>query len=264
MAYQSSNQPYGNLKQQMQPYFSIPQHCWLLQQPHDSGYADGDEDLFAQAFKSFEPAMSMTNAWAGMRNTSALSVSSSAASSPFEYADSLVQPSRDWRPYETNYNATYSLDGSPYDLSSYDGASDCMVSAPTSQAQSVTQYIGLPVQAESPLPALLPSLMDDYLSLKDSPEPSVAGRPRQREHHTAVEQRYRKNLNQQFGNLRSVIPNIQTTQPQRGGQPAKPSKSEVLSGAVDYIRQLEEEVRRLKGATEDGTDQSRKRARTMG
>lgn len=267
----SSFVPPHNNKQQVQAYLQIPQQRWLLQQPHDSGYADGDEDLFAQAFKSYETDMRTIDQWvAESQNTPALSAPST-TSSPFEYADSLVLPSEEWQPYDT-LSTGYYLDRPTYDMASYQGDLTCMKAASIGQPSITAHDLYQPCNALSQppalqlvlqtalQPALQPSLMEDTYSLPESP---FAGRPRQREHHTAVEQRYRKNLNQQFANLRLAVPEIQTSQPQRAGQAAKPSKCEVLIGAVDYIKRLEEENRRLRGI--DGKDEaSRKRARTMG
>lgn len=240
-------------KQQFQSYLEMPQQHWLLQQPHiDSGYAEGGEDLFAQAFKSYEPNMQSIDQWVmEAQPTPALSHSSSTPS-PFEYADSLVVPSRQWHPYETTFSTSYCLDGPTHTVPTYESNFTYMSSPPTMSKQDQEDL--------SQPPVLQPSLMEDSCSPAESP---MIDRPRQREHHTAVEQRYRKNLNDQFTNLRSAIPNIHTSQPQRGGQPAKPSKSEVLAAAADYIKQLEGENRKLKALAQDEADASRKRARTM-
>jgi hypothetical protein len=75
-------------------------------------------------------------------------------------------------------------------------------------------------------------------------------RQRKRIPHTAVERRYRENLNLHLENLRCAVPNLQASQRRRSSDindPLKPSKCEVLVGAVEYIKRLELEVARLKG-----------------
>ncbi|KAL1311829.1 hypothetical protein AAFC00_001904 [Neodothiora populina] len=242
-------------KHQVQPYLSIQQQCWLLQQPCDSGYAEGNDDLFSQAFKSYEANMQSINQWViAAQNTPALTNSSSAPS-PFEYADSLVLPPKQWQPYEASYSTAYCLDGpAAYNSPHYHKSEGSEGSTPYSQdfCQS-----SMPTE----MPALQPTPMEECVSTTGA---SSVSQPRQREHHTAVEQRYRKNLNDQFNSLRLAVPDIQTSQPQRAGQPARPSKCEVLAGAVDYIKRLEDEVRALKiNLTGDENEASRKRARTM-
>lgn len=75
------------------------------------------------------------------------------------------------------------------------------------------------------------------------------GRQRKRIPHTAVERRYRENLNLHLEKLRSAVPNLQAAHRRRSSDindPMKPSKCEVLMGAVDYIKRLEREVERMK------------------
>lgn len=75
------------------------------------------------------------------------------------------------------------------------------------------------------------------------------GRPRKRIPHTAVERRYRENLNAHLEKLRAAVPNLTAAQRRKsneGADPMKPSKCEVLMGAVDYIKRLEAENERLK------------------
>ncbi|KAL1306445.1 hypothetical protein AAFC00_005144 [Neodothiora populina] len=75
------------------------------------------------------------------------------------------------------------------------------------------------------------------------------GRPRKRIPHTAVERRYRENLNAHLEKLRSAVPNLTAAQRRKatdGADPMKPSKCEVLIGAVEYIKRLEDENERLK------------------
>lgn len=74
-------------------------------------------------------------------------------------------------------------------------------------------------------------------------------RPRKRIPHTAVERRYRENLNAHLEKLRAAVPNITSAQRRKsseGADPMKPSKCEVLLGAVEYIQHLEQENCRLK------------------
>lgn len=248
-------------QQQPASFLSFQQQCWLLQQPCDSGYVEGDNDLFAQAFKQHD--MKSIDAW--VMDTSNTPELSHAATSPFEYADSLVLPPKQLQPYETSYTTSYSLDGpAAYNVPHYNHkyASSVSSGSMVGYPQTTSQHIYRPSKefTQAQAPTLQPSLMEDSASVADM---DVVSKPRQREHHTAVEQRYRKNLNEQFNNLRSAVPDIQTSQPQRAGQPAKPSKCEVLAGAVDYIRRLEEENQRLKAFAQEGVEASRKRARTM-
>ncbi|GAB7353391.1 hypothetical protein MBLNU459_g3866t2 [Dothideomycetes sp. NU459] len=75
------------------------------------------------------------------------------------------------------------------------------------------------------------------------------GRPRKRIPHTAVERRYRENLNMHLEKLRTAVPNLQAAQRRRshdGTDALRPSKCEVLIGAVGYIKSLENENERLK------------------
>lgn len=84
------------------------------------------------------------------------------------------------------------------------------------------------------------------------PGPKTApsrGRPRKRIPHTAVERRYRENLNAHLEKLRAAVPNLTAAQRRKstdGADPMKPSKCEVLMGAVEYIKRLEAENDRLK------------------
>lgn len=75
------------------------------------------------------------------------------------------------------------------------------------------------------------------------------GRNRKRIPHTAVERRYRENLNSQLEKLRHAVPHVQAAQRRRASDindPMKPSKCEVLVGALDYIKKLEAENKELK------------------
>lgn len=74
-------------------------------------------------------------------------------------------------------------------------------------------------------------------------------RTRKRIPHTAVERRYRENLNAHLEKLRTAVPNLQAAQRRRSSDhadPLKASKCEVLMGAVVYIKNLEDENERLK------------------
>jgi hypothetical protein len=69
-------------------------------------------------------------------------------------------------------------------------------------------------------------------------------RGRKRIPHTAVERRYRENLNLHLDNLRHAVPHVQAAQRRRASDvndPMKPSKCEVLVGALEYIQRLENE-----------------------
>ena len=75
------------------------------------------------------------------------------------------------------------------------------------------------------------------------------GRNRKRIPHTAVERRYRENLNSQLERLRHAVPHVQAAQRRRASDindPMKPSKCEVLVGALEYIKKLESENKELK------------------
>lgn len=74
-------------------------------------------------------------------------------------------------------------------------------------------------------------------------------RGRKRIPHTAVERRYRENLNLHLENLRRAVPHVQAAQRRRASDvndPMKPSKCEVLLGALEYIKRLESENKALK------------------
>lgn len=81
----------------------------------------------------------------------------------------------------------------------------------------------------------------------------VRGRPKQRIPHTTVERRYRENLNAKIKQLQQAVPMLNTTTSTKrsladmddGIDLPKPSKCEILTGAVDYITLLELENARL-------------------
>jgi len=93
---------------------------------------------------------------------------------------------------------------------------------------------------------------DDFQDIKSSS--TRGGRKRQRIPHTAVERRYRENLNAHLERLRQTVPNLASRQTQgtsSTGQPtiiesAKPSKCEILNGAIEHIGVLDRENQTLK------------------
>lgn len=234
---------------------------WLLQQPRDSGYNSDENDLFAQAFNAHQPVQMikcLSSASDAATTPPLCHNASSVASqdSPFQYADSLCVPSEQWQPYDTASYPTFMFNGGMETMPALYNNLESMLPAcdPTFNLQAYPQAQQQLVQSPS---SITPS---NTLPMVQEPA-SPHGQASQRLPHTAVEQRYRRNLNLQFGKLRQAVPDIQTSQPQRGGNPAKPSKCEVLMGACDYIKQLEEENRRLKEATAGSTNTQRKRAR---
>lgn len=81
---------------------------------------------------------------------------------------------------------------------------------------------------------------------------SLCARTRKRIPHTAVEKRYRENLNQNLEKLRRAVPNLHAAQRRKSSDHSdalKPSKCEVLIGAVSYIKHLESENDCLKKKT---------------
>lgn len=96
--------------------------------------------------------------------------------------------------------------------------------------------------------ALKPSSDDDDEYIPN--EPSNRGRKRQRIPHTAVERRYRENLNAHLDKLRQTVPALARRGVEgakgEGGQGVKPSKCEVLNGAIEHIGALNKEVNDLK------------------
>ena len=89
----------------------------------------------------------------------------------------------------------------------------------------------------------------DYFPAEDA---SKRGRKRQRIPHTAVERRYRENLNAHLEKLRQTVPTLASRNVAGAGkgadraEGAKPSKCEILSGAIDYIGTTERENTSLK------------------
>ena len=81
-------------------------------------------------------------------------------------------------------------------------------------------------------------------------DPAKRGRKRQRIPHTAVERRYRENLNAHLDKLRQAVPTLASRNvPGKGadrGEGAKPSKCEILSGAIEHIGSIDRENVALK------------------
>ncbi|KAI5210473.1 hypothetical protein E4T39_00043 [Aureobasidium subglaciale] len=93
------------------------------------------------------------------------------------------------------------------------------------------------------------SLENPPASIQRQPAKEGRGRTRKRIPHTAVERRYRENLNTQLENLRCALPKLQAAhrrRPSDPNDPMKPSKCEILIGAVEHIKRLEEQVKGLK------------------
>lgn len=68
------------------------------------------------------------------------------------------------------------------------------------------------------------------------------GKKRQRIPHTAVERRYRENLNAHLDKLRQAVPSLASRKgPGKEGEGVRPSKCEVLSGAIDHIGAVDRE-----------------------
>ena len=72
------------------------------------------------------------------------------------------------------------------------------------------------------------------------------GGKRQRIPHTAVERRYRENLNAHLDKLRQTVPAMANRRGEKH-EGVKPSKCEVLSGAIEHIGALDKENQALKG-----------------
>ncbi|EMF15733.1 uncharacterized protein SEPMUDRAFT_123955 [Sphaerulina musiva SO2202] len=83
-------------------------------------------------------------------------------------------------------------------------------------------------------------------------------RKRQRIPHTAVERRYRENLNAHLDKLRQTVPALASKPGEGIGEGVKPSKCEILIGAIEHIGALDiensglkTEVRALRSRLED-------------
>ncbi|USW49532.1 Putative myc-type, basic helix-loop-helix (bHLH) domain-containing protein [Septoria linicola] len=91
---------------------------------------------------------------------------------------------------------------------------------------------------------------DEYVPTEDA---KPRGRKRQRIPHTAVERRYRENLNAHLEKLRQTVPSLASkrsagaSKPGDGlGEGVKPSKCEILNGAIEHIGALGKENAALK------------------
>ena len=258
---------------------------WLLQQPKDSGYASDDYDLFEKAFQTQLPSHPEVYNTPSIESrmeqtpTSAFSDSSSSEaspSSPFQYADSLCPNynNEQWNAYESlNMSVKkLSIDAGISSMTGYCDIDSLLTAAyydtcttqtkrfqSFSSQHSTSARASMSIDPKSPVSLPMPTPIEDP---SESPDANNRGRPRGRVPHTAVEQRYRQNLNDQFCRLRNAVPEIQTLQPARSGQPPKPSKAEVLMAAAEYIKQLEEENEQLRDAMSQALDLRRKRAKT--
>ncbi|EME48136.1 hypothetical protein DOTSEDRAFT_123136 [Dothistroma septosporum NZE10] len=93
---------------------------------------------------------------------------------------------------------------------------------------------------------------DDYVPSGHPSHPhdpsKPRGRKRQRIPHTAVERRYRENLNAHLDKLRQNVPSLASKRPAGAGkgndgigEGVKPSKCEILNGAIEHIGALGKE-----------------------
>ena len=88
---------------------------------------------------------------------------------------------------------------------------------------------------------------DEELAPAPGDTMSGRGRKRQRIPHTAVERRYRENLNAHLDRLRQTVPSLASRKGSgKEGEGVKPSKCEILSGAIDYIGTTDRENMALK------------------
>jgi len=81
----------------------------------------------------------------------------------------------------------------------------------------------------------------------DKPSPKVS----QRIPHNRVERKYRDGLNSQLEHLRLNVPTLPVFNPDSPIGPPKPGKMAVLAAAVDYIKSLEAETKRLTDENEE-------------
>lgn len=243
---------------------------WLLQQPKDSGYASDDHDLFEKAFQGQFPSVSQAPTRTQHMSQTPMSAfsdssSSEVSSSPFEYADSLCATNYNdhWNPYESLQTSVkkLSIDAGITSMTGYCDIDSLLTAAYhdtcPSQPHRFTSFSNRTSMSQDAKPS-----NPEPAEEETSPEPSTAGRPRGRVPHTAVEQRYRANLTDNFNRLRDAVPEIQTSQPARSGQPPRPSKAEVLAAAAEYIKQLEEENQQLRESAVVASELRRKRAKT--
>ncbi|KAL1583047.1 hypothetical protein WHR41_08468 [Cladosporium halotolerans] len=110
-------------------------------------------------------------------------------------------------------------------------------------SESATKHLAHPAHATNPTTA------------------SNRGRKRQRIPHTAVERRYRENLNAHLERLRQTVPSLASRPPPPSSAPhhapqlladsARPSKCEILNGAIEHIGGLQRENDGLKGEVKE-------------
>ncbi|KAH0168077.1 hypothetical protein KCU67_g3627, partial [Aureobasidium melanogenum] len=134
-------------------------------------------------------------------------------------------------------------------VKSEDGFSDA--ASPMTMTQSISQLPGQNKRRPSTIrrTATEPSIDVRSGSMQRTAVKEGRGRNRKRIPHTAVERRYRENLNSQLEKLRYAVPHVQAAQRRRASDindPMKPSKCEVLVGALEYIKKLESENKELK------------------
>ncbi|WPH00975.1 Hypothetical protein R9X50_00380900 [Acrodontium crateriforme] len=95
---------------------------------------------------------------------------------------------------------------------------------------------------------------DEYVPTEEH-QKSGRGRKRQRVPHTAVERRYRENLNAHLDKLRQTVPAFAKRRASGSGKPGdpatmgegvKPSKCEILNGAIEHILAVDKENAALK------------------
>ncbi|CAD0091317.1 unnamed protein product [Aureobasidium mustum] len=123
--------------------------------------------------------------------------------------------------------------------------------SPMTMTQSISQLPGQGTRRPSTIrrTATEPSIAVRSGSIQRTATKEGRGRNRKRIPHTAVERRYRENLNSQLEKLRHAVPHVQAAQRRRASDindPMKPSKCEVLVGALEYIKKLETENKELK------------------
>lgn len=111
----------------------------------------------------------------------------------------------------------------------------------------------------------MPAPTEEFINPNtSSSKQQLRGRKRQRIPHTAVERRYRENLNAHLDKLRLTVPAFARRGSGGGGIEiggakagehgesggVKPSKCEVLTGAIEHIGALDRENKGLRGEVE--------------
>ena len=153
------------------------------------------------------------------------------ASAPPPFSSSMYPPTLSWRGTQSDHS-----DGSPA----------CAPVHPLC-VQSAGDPVDGSLTAKHRL--VLSDYDDDDAHSPDgaragSKSPPRRGRKRQRIPHTAVERRYRENLNAHLDKLRQNVPALACGAGD-AGDGAKPSKCEVLNGAIEYIGTLSREKNAL-------------------